>query len=162
MAAAYQRYIHSLRRETAPGLNVVEIKMSSFDYGSDAMGAAEERNACQSQIVPRSEMMAWNPLRRTRYVREQLGLRPKESKGTSLRQLHHSVFDAIMRGKGESGTIFVGNGSRMYHLIGQWAPEGLVGWMMGNGRSESTVVEEEMAKGSEAGNSSDGWEDVHG
>ena len=161
MAAAYQRYIQSLRRETAPELNVVEIKMGSFDYGSDAMGAAEERNASQSQIVPRSEIMAWNPLRRARYVREQLGLRPKESKGTSLRQLHHSVFDAIMRGKGENGTIFVGNGSRMYHLIGQWAPEGLVGWMMGSGRTTETTGVDEVVKGSEAGNSSDGWEDVH-
>lgn len=158
IAGGLQRYINSLRRETSDSrLNIVEIKMGSFDYGEDANSAAEERNAAQSQIVPRSEIMAWNPLRRTRYVREQLGLRPKESKGTSLRQLHHNVFDAIVRQKGYNGTIFVGRGSRMYDVVGKWAPNGLVKWMLGRNAPAPAAHPPE---GYESGNGSEGWEDV--
>ena len=158
VAGGMQRYIKSLRRETSPSiLNIVEIKLGSFDYGADANGAAEEQDTNQSQIVPRSEIMAWDPLRRARYVREQLGLRPKESKGTSLRQLHHSVFDVILRRKGLGGTIFVGSGSRMYDLVGKLAPDGLIRWMLGHHKQTPPVY---AAKESDSGHSSDGWEDV--
>ena len=158
MAGGMQRYIKSLRKETSSSsMNIVQIKMGSFDYGADASGAAEERDTAQSQIVPRSEIMAWNPMRRSRYVREQLGLRPKESKGTSLRQLHHNVFDVISRRKGSGGTIFVGSGSRMYDLFGKLAPDGLVERMLGRYDQAPPV---HRAKESNSGHSSDGWEDI--
>ena len=155
-----QRFIESLRRETLTSkLNIVQIQMGAFDYGADAVAAAEERSPSPSQqVVRRSEIMSWDPLRRARYVREQMGLRPKESKGTSLRQLHHHVFDVIVRGKGRGGTIYVGRGSRTYDLVGQWAPRGLIGWML-RAKDQNSVVPN--TKGSESGHSSDGWEDVH-
>lgn len=51
------------------------------------------------------------------------------AKGSSLRELHLEVFDAIV-GK-RTGTVFVGKGSRVYDIVGQWVPEGMVGWMLG-------------------------------
>ena len=50
--------------------------------------------------------------------------------------MHNSIFDAITRGKGKNGTIFVGRGARTYDLAGRWIPDGLVGWMLGGKRTD--------------------------
>lgn len=51
-------------------------------------------------------------------------------KGSPLRELHVAVFDAIVRERGRSGTMFVGRGSRTYDFISRWVPAGVVGWML--------------------------------
>ena len=55
-------------------------------------------------------------------------------KGSPLRELHNAIFDAVVRGKGKGTTLFVGRGSRLYYVVGNWAPAGIVGWMMGSSR----------------------------
>lgn len=43
--------------------------------------------------------------------------------------LNDAVFDAMVRTRG--GVVRVGMGSSIYGFVGRWAPQGLVGWMMG-------------------------------
>ena len=80
--------------------------------------------------------------------------------GSSLRELHNGVFDAIVRGKGRNGTMFLGRGSRTYDLVGKWVPNSVVGWMMGMSRRKAP-----MLKRNKSGSSSEGsveWEKVRG
>ena len=51
-------------------------------------------------------------------------------KGTSMRKLHETVFDAL-HAKRPSRTWHVGRGSLVYDVIGGWLPGGVVGWMLG-------------------------------
>lgn len=51
-------------------------------------------------------------------------------KGTSIRKLHDSVFDAL-HAKSLSRTWHVGRGSLIYDVLGGWLPSGLVWRMMG-------------------------------
>lgn len=58
-------------------------------------------------------------------------------RGSSLRELHYAVFDAI-RGNGRGKKVRrIGQGSGVYGFIGAWVPGGLVGWMMGMRRVEA-------------------------
>ena len=54
----------------------------------------------------------------------------KRVRGTSIRKLHESIFDALHSSK-PSRTWHVGRGSLIYELIGSWIPGGVVSWMMG-------------------------------
>src|SRR5262249_20816568 len=51
-------------------------------------------------------------------------------KGSSLRNLHNSVFDVI-DGSTTSTKVRVGLGAGVYGFVGMWAPRGLVSWMVG-------------------------------
>ncbi|KAA8575598.1 hypothetical protein EYC84_004729 [Monilinia fructicola] len=62
-------------------------------------------------------------------------------KGSSLRELHNAVFDAMERQNG--GVIRVGMGSSVYGFIGAWVPRGLVGWMMGVRKFKDESAEED-------------------
>ncbi|PNS19098.1 hypothetical protein CAC42_1834 [Sphaceloma murrayae] len=57
-------------------------------------------------------------------------------KGTPLRKLHDSVFDALQSSRPWS-TYHVGKGSLTYDMIGSWLPAGIVGWMMGRTRTQA-------------------------
>lgn len=54
-------------------------------------------------------------------------------RGTSLRELHHAVFDIISAdGPGTPPAVVrVGLGADIYGFVGRWVPRGLVAWMMG-------------------------------
>ncbi|KAK4691450.1 hypothetical protein P7C71_g5555, partial [Lecanoromycetidae sp. Uapishka_2] len=129
VAGGLQQYISTIRKE-AQGINVVQIRMGHFDYG---LAPSDE----QQQLV-RSQHMSVADATKQRLL--QKGLVPKSAKGTSLRELHNSVFDAIVRGKGKNGTVFVGQGSMMYDLIGKFVPSGIVGWMMDAGKTSQIDV----------------------
>lgn len=81
--------------------------------------------------------------------------------GSSLRELHNAVFDAIETAEvskwlpwvsSSPKVIRVGRGSGTYDFVGSWLPRGLVGWMMGMRKVERTEVtekyqeEEELTK----------------
>ncbi|KAK4565385.1 hypothetical protein LTR86_004002 [Recurvomyces mirabilis] len=79
-------------------------------------------------------------------------------KGTPLRVLHDSVFDALVS-KRPGRTFHVGRGSLAYDIIGSWMPPTVTGWMMGVGRKPDVI---QQAK-DEAMQSSQGsltWEKV--
>ena len=102
------------------GVNVVQFRLGYFDYGPTP---TNNQQLVPSQYSPRAEF--------ARRRLEQKGVE-KPVKGPSLRELHNGVFDAMVRGKGRNGTIFVGRGARSYDLVGKWVPDGIVGWMMGD------------------------------
>ena len=101
------------------GVNVVHFRLGHFDYGAALSN--------HQQLVPIQYSLRAEFARRRL---EQKGVE-KSVKGQSLRELHNGVFDAMMRGKGKNGTIFVGRGARSYDFVGKWVPDGIVGWMMG-------------------------------
>ena len=104
-----EKWIHTLRAEMqVKGVDVVQVKMGSFDY----------------RTVPgTNQQLVYYP------KGNDSDIQVSDEKGSSLRELHHGVFDAIS-GRAR-GTIFVGKGSSTYSFVGRWVPKGLVGWMMG-------------------------------
>lgn len=132
VAGGLQQYISTLRKE-AQGINIVQFKMGHFDYGLTVSDN-------QQQLV-RSQHMSVAEATKQRLV--QKGLNLKSAKGTSLRELHNSVFDAIVRGKGKNGTVFVGQGSMMYDVVGKIVPSGIVGWILDATKAPKVDVPEQ-------------------
>lgn len=97
----------------------MQFRLGHFDYGATL---SNNQQLVQSQYSLRAE-----------FARRRLEQKwiEKSVKGQSLRELHNGVFDAMMRGKGRNGTIFVGRGARSYDLVGKWIPDGIVGLMIG-------------------------------
>lgn len=106
------------------------MKLGQFDYGL-AVGDDQQQSVL-SQHLSAAEA--------ARQSLEKKGLTKKTGKGTSLRELHNNIFDAIVRGKGKNGTIFVGRGSRTYDLVGKWVPNIVIGWMMGEKAKVESLV----------------------
>ncbi|KAF6240299.1 hypothetical protein HO173_001910 [Letharia columbiana] len=145
IGGALNQYISTLRREVqVQGVNVVHFRLGHFDYGPSL---SDNQQLVPSQYSPRAEF--------ARRRLEQKGLE-KPAKGQSLRELHNGVFDAMARGKGRNGTIFVGRGARSYELVGRWVPDGIVGWMMG--AAKTNIVETAEKEGSVEGSTE--WEKV--
>ena len=121
-----QQYISTLRKEIASqGVNIVQFQLGHFDYGP---APGENQQVIPSQHPSRAEATSQR-------LEQTIGARKRHVKGTSLRELHKGVFDAIVRGKGRNGTVFVGQGSRTYDLVGKCIPAGIVSWMMGDGKA---------------------------
>ena len=145
-------YISTLRKEIpTKDLNIVQLKLGSFDYGTTY--------AIEGQVLARAEHPGWDAAARAKYLKDMLGkMKTAKANGSSLRELHNTVFDSITRSKGRGGTIFVGRGARTYNFVGKWVPGTLVGWMMGlkqdeggagfagNPRPESTTGSQEWEK----------------
>jgi NAD(P)-dependent dehydrogenase (short-subunit alcohol dehydrogenase family) len=54
----------------------------------------------------------------------------KRIRGTSIRKLHESIFDALHSSR-PGRTWHIGRGSLIYDIVGSWLPGGVVSWMMG-------------------------------
>lgn len=81
-------------------------------------------------------------------------------KGTSMRKLHDSVFDAL-HAKTLSRTWHVGRGSLIYHVLGGWMPSSLVWRMMGITQSVQAADEVSTQESEEDQNArSIEWEKV--
>ena len=61
-------------------------------------------------------------------------------KGTPIRHLHDSVFDAL-HAKSLSRTWHVGRGSLTYDILGRWMPSSLVSRMMGFHNAAAPIVD---------------------
>lgn len=131
IGGALNQYISTLRREVqVQGVNVVQFRLGHFDFGPTF---SDNQQLVPSQYSSRAEF--------ARRRLEQKGVE-KPMKGQSLRELHNEIFDAMVRGKGRNGTIFVGRGARSYDLVGKWAPDGIVGWMLGPGKTNTVETAE--------------------
>lgn len=121
-------YISTLRKEIPPkDLNIVQLKLGSFDYGS-----VGRQMVVATANIARAEHPGGDVDARAKHLDDQFGkMKNEREKGTSMRQLHNTVFDSISRGKGRGGTIFVGRGAWAYDFVGRWVPGSVVGWMMG-------------------------------
>ena len=76
-------------------------------------------------------------------------------KGSSLRELHHVVFDALTA-KSPYNTWRVGRGSVAYDLIGKLVPSSVIGWMLGLRRMSLA----EIATPQQIDEASQTWEKV--
>lgn len=150
VAGGLQHYISTLRKETqGQDINIVQFQLGHFDYG---LTASDD----QQQLVLSQHMSVAEA---TRKRLQQKGLLQEKSMGTSLRELHNSIFDAIVRGKGRNGTIFVGQGARVYDIVGKLVPGGIVGWMMSAGKTKAAAPK--LAEREESPSGSAEWEKVN-
>jgi len=127
----------TLRRELSTlGIPVCQIKLGAFDFSHSA-GA---RNHLQP--ISTSRTFTWPPSARLLYaqnfinqgrIAEGKGLfgdTGSMPKGTSPRELHYAVFDALTQRRPRD-VWRVGRGSLAYDIVGSWIPGGVVGWVLG-------------------------------
>ncbi|CEL06184.1 hypothetical protein ASPCAL07291 [Aspergillus calidoustus] len=143
-ARSLSGFATSLRRELGllrhNNVDLVELRLGNIDLGP-------QYRAPNSHIAG-TEVLTWSVQQRALYGPQYLNSieqRPVASagpgmvRGSPARALHNAVLDAL---EPTSRTIFgkraakkpvryAGRGARSYHFIGQWAPPGLVGWMLG-------------------------------
>jgi hypothetical protein len=108
-------------------------------------------NPQHSQLVHQPSSAHWHSSQRAASLRSSTTL-PSPIRGSPARVLHNAVFDALapkpslflavpglfglkgrqwdISGKKRGGTVFVGQGARVYDWIGRWVPGGVVGGIM--------------------------------
>lgn len=165
--AALGSLVTSLRRELAPvGVDVCHLKLGTFDTS----GVIGNKNAQPIQILnaARADILCWPPAARAAYARNYAAQQSGKSigshgiKGSSLRELHLAVFDALTDVKPRA-VMRVGSGSLVYEIFGKCAPDGLVGWILNVGRGEETgtgFVGGWGSSGTSTGEASVEWEKV--
>lgn len=145
--------------EPTSRITITELKLGIFDLGSMAPRAKAgeyvypHSNDQDAQPTRNSALTHWHSSQRTAAVHgQQAGGSGNSSAGTkavgsSLREFHNAVFDTLNPGPrfkafgvvpwGGSGSgwrrggmVYVGQGARLYDVIGKWVPEGLVGWLI--------------------------------
>lgn len=164
--AALGSLVTSLRRELAPvGVDVCHLKLGTFDTSN-----VVAKNAQPIQVLnaARADILCWPPAARAAYARNYAAQQSGKSiashgiKGSSLRELHLAVFDALTDVKPRA-VRRVGSGSLVYEIFGKCAPDGLVGWMLNAGRGEDTSAGAMGGWGSTGTSMSEGsveWEKV--
>lgn len=130
-------------------MKVCQLKLGTFDT-SNILG---NKNLHPAQLLnaARADILSWSPAARAAYAKSYAAQQSGKSigshgngssgifKGSSLRELHLAVFDALTDVKPRA-VRRVGGGSLVYEMLGRWAPDGLVGWMLNIGRGEEMGV----------------------
>ncbi|KAI9698193.1 MAG: hypothetical protein M1836_004195 [Candelina mexicana] len=164
IVAALEGFTNTLSGELATmGIDVCQLRLGTFDCGS--VGG---RGHLQTSNATGADVLAWPASTRAIYAknyfaqagspgnRGAIGGVGVNIKGSPLRELHNSVFDALTIAR--PGRVWhVGKGSLAYDLVGRWVPTGLVGWMLGvrrvspsaMGSSPATSVRTQSPNGSE-------------
>lgn len=115
---------------------LVSQKSTLLALTSSIVPSLKAASHAPESVTARADHPDWTAAARAQYLKEHIAkLTQERASGSSPRELHNTVFDAIIRGKGRGGTVFVGRGAWTYDLIGRWVPGGVVGWMMGSKRS---------------------------
>lgn len=167
-ARALSGFATSLRRELSllhhSNIDLVEVKLGNVDLGS-------QYRAPNSHIAG-TEVLTWSVQQRALYGPQYLDSieqRPVASAGPGMvrgspsRVLHNALLDALEpttrnifgQRTAKTPVRYAGRGARAYHWIGNWAPPGLVGWMLGLQTGYPASVESGSSSGSETG-----WEKV--
>jgi NAD(P)-dependent dehydrogenase (short-subunit alcohol dehydrogenase family) len=130
---ALEGFLASLRAELRTlGIDVLQFHLGTFDYSHVGPKHHLQTRAAGSPH-------AWPATTRALYARNfetqtragpSRGFLNADSSGSSLRELHNAVFDALTQNRPRS-IWRVGRGSVTYDLVGSWVPDNLVGWMMG-------------------------------
>ena len=149
----------SLRRElAASSANIVvhELKLGNFDLGS-TYSRTLNRDMFPSPGHEHSQALThWHSSQRAAAQRSRLGQSKIMKSGSSAREFHNAVFDALAppqtfrpfnNAKLEfsfpkrSSTAYVGSGARVYDLCGRLLPAGLVSLMLGyRGRKDACLL----------------------
>lgn len=161
IASSLSALAASLRRDLSSNntnITIHELKLGNFDLGSVSNTSTKPSSSSQQRNTPfwgastsprpaNSQLVhqpsPWHSSQRAALQRSTL-TQPSFIKGSSARELHNAVFDALappqifrpfglfdwpMTSKRHS-TIFVGSGARLYDIIGNWVPGGVVGAVM--------------------------------
>lgn len=161
VVSALEGFTASLRGELGTlGIDVCQFKLGTFDYSH--VGAKQHL-----QTIGSPDTMMWSSAARQSYASNYInqahvgrtkGLFGHTGKaGSSMRELHNAVFDALME-KRPRRVWRVGRGSVTYDLVGNWVPAGLVGWMLGV-RNVPTPRERVVEPKQEA-SASQSWEKI--
>lgn len=158
LTSALDAYTTTLRSELSPlGISCVSLKLGTFDFSPVA-----SRQALQTLRGEKSSVLGWSDDARATYGRNfrsqadggvgaVRGCGQSGGRGSPLRELHNAVFDAVTE-KRVASVVWVGQGSRVYGLVGRWVPAGIVGWMMGVRKVEKVEgVDEEKGNAGVAG-----------
>ncbi|KAI9770285.1 MAG: hypothetical protein M1840_003444 [Geoglossum simile] len=175
IVAALTAFTSSLASELATmGNSVIHFKLGAFDCG--AVGG---RHHLQHSPInaTRADILTWPAAARAAYARnfvvqaQRAGMRGHLYSGNSiggprgshLRELHNSVFDALTAKKPKR-VWRVGGGSLVYDIVGRWVPAGIVGWMLGirrvSGGGEDAILGEDGLNGPDVPAQSVEWEKV--
>jgi NAD(P)-dependent dehydrogenase (short-subunit alcohol dehydrogenase family) len=131
VVGALEGFLASLRAELGTlGIDVLQFHLGTFDLtnvGPKHHLQTRARGSPHAWPATTRALYATNFENQTR-VAENRGL--LNHNGSSLRELHNGVFDALMQ-KRPRKVWRVGRGSVTYDLVGNWVPSGIVGWMMG-------------------------------
>lgn len=135
VVTALEGFAASLRQELGTlGISVCLFKLGTFDFTG---------TGSKTQLRPsHNRIRTWPPSARSLYAQNyeaQGGVAAQRgifsdystgSKGSSLRELHNAVFDALTKNSPKS-VWRVGRGSVAYDIVGNWIPSGVVGYMLG-------------------------------
>lgn len=133
IVSALEGFLATLRAELGTlSIDVIQFHLGTFDYSN-----VGPKHHLQAKAAPSPhawptttrQMYADNFVNHTR-VGQSRGLFSQNSQGSSLRELHNAVFDAVTQ-KRPRKVWCVGRGSVTYGLVGDWVPATLVAWMMG-------------------------------
>ncbi|CAO2656856.1 Nn.00g056590.m01.CDS01 [Neocucurbitaria sp. VM-36] len=131
IVSALEGFLSSLRAELGTlGIEVVQFHLGTFDLtnvGPKHHLQTKATGSPHAWPTTTRALYADNFVNQTRVAHDR-GL--LNHTGSSLRELHNAVFDALTQ-KRPRKVWRVGRGSVTYDLVGNWAPSGLVGWMMG-------------------------------
>jgi NAD(P)-dependent dehydrogenase (short-subunit alcohol dehydrogenase family) len=131
VVGALEGFLASLRAELGTlGIDVLQFHLGTFDLtnvGPKHHLQTRARGSPHAWPATTRALYANNFENQTR-VAENRGL--LNHNGSSLRELHNGVFDALMQTRPRK-VWRVGRGSVTYDLVGNWVPSGIVGWMMG-------------------------------
>ncbi|CAG9989982.1 unnamed protein product [Clonostachys byssicola] len=135
VCSALSAFTEVLTAELRPlDIPVTHMQLGTFDFS----GFVPARQAAAMLAGNPEDTLVWPDGARHVYGRNFVaqsssaisGGRIRGLKGSSLRNLHNSVFDVI-DGSIKSTSVRVGLGAGVYGFVGRWAPRGLVSWMMG-------------------------------
>lgn len=151
VCSALSAFTEVLTAELSPlSIPVTHVQLGTFDFASFTPSAqAAAAATARAALMPgpsssdSSSESSWPESARHAYGRNftaQAGSATVGSgtvfrglRGTSLRELHNTVFDIIHTEGGAQppALVRVGLGADLYGFVGRWVPRGLVAWMMG-------------------------------
>ncbi|KAH7123786.1 hypothetical protein B0J11DRAFT_321412 [Dendryphion nanum] len=133
VVGALEGFTTSLRGElNTLGISVCHFKLGSIDCSS-IMGKQQlQPMVPQTEFWPTAARQSYasNYTSQNRVARNRGLICSTGGTGSSLRELHNAVFDALTQKKPRR-VWHVGRGSVAYSIVGNWVPSGLVAWMLG-------------------------------
>lgn len=151
VCSALSAFTDVLAGELRPmSIPVTHIQLGTFDFAGFTPAALRLSSAVQPGLLPApdsAETLAWPEPARRAYGRNFVNTcssaisagRIRGMRGSSLRDLHNSVFDVI-DGSITSSVVRVGLGAEIYGFVGRFVPRSLVGWIMGMRRVDELAT----------------------
>ncbi|KAF2186793.1 DUF1776-domain-containing protein [Zopfia rhizophila CBS 207.26] len=133
VVGALEGFTASLRGELGTlGINVCQFKLGTFDCSNVGGKHLQSMEAPKTNFWPTSARALYsaNYINQSRVARSRGLFNQTGSTGSSLRELHSAVYDALTQ-KHPRRVWRVGRGSVTYDVVGNWVPAGLVGWILG-------------------------------